>query len=288
MAALLIGYARCSTDQQDLTAQHDGLTALGVSPARIYVDHGLTGTTRHRPGLREAMAACREGDTLVVTKLDRLARSLPDARAIADELTARQVRLRLGASVYDPKRPGRPAAVQRVGHGRGVRVRPGPAAHPRRDEGSEGQGSAPRQAAQAQPPAGSASGRPAPGRGAQHRRTHRPVRCRSLHHLPRPATPPGSRPTARPQMPSREKHQCRTPTVQRPQHRRTVRRSFQKRTGESRRRASYSTTMSLPDTDTVPRPRGQTFVSILNVVPSPGIFAKICWGPRTICPFSTS
>ena len=63
---------------------------------------------------------------------------------------------------------------------------------------------------------------------------------------------------------------------------------FQKWTGESRRRASYSTTMSLPDTDTVPRPRGQTFVSILNVVPSPGIFAKICWGPRTICPFSTS
>ena len=56
MAALLIGYARCSTDQQDLTAQHDGLTALGVSPARIYVDHGLTGTTRDRPGLREAIA----------------------------------------------------------------------------------------------------------------------------------------------------------------------------------------------------------------------------------------
>jgi len=38
----------------------------------------------------------------VVTKLDRLARSLPDARAIADELTARQVRLNLGGSVYDP------------------------------------------------------------------------------------------------------------------------------------------------------------------------------------------
>src|ERR1700754_1885250 len=105
MAALLIGYARCSTDQQDLTAQHDGLTALGVSPARIYVDPGLTGTARDRPGLREAMAACREGDTPVVTKLDRLARSPPDARAIADELTARQVRLRLGASVYDPNDP---------------------------------------------------------------------------------------------------------------------------------------------------------------------------------------
>ena len=100
--ALLIGYARCSTDQQDLTAQRDGLRALGVSRARIYVDHGLTGTNRDRPGLREALAACREGDTLVVTKLDRLARSLPDARAIADELTARQVRLSLGGSVYDP------------------------------------------------------------------------------------------------------------------------------------------------------------------------------------------
>ena len=102
MAALLIGYARCSTDQQDLTAQRDGLLALGVDPARVYVDHGLTGTNRDRPGLREALAACRQGDTLVVTKLDRLARSLPDARAIADELTARQVRLNLGGSVYDP------------------------------------------------------------------------------------------------------------------------------------------------------------------------------------------
>ena len=75
--ALLIGYARCATDEQDLTAQRDGLLTLGVAPARVYVDHGLTGTNRDRPGLREALAACREGDTLVVTKLDRLARSLP-------------------------------------------------------------------------------------------------------------------------------------------------------------------------------------------------------------------
>jgi hypothetical protein len=85
MTALLIGYARVSTDAQDLTAQRDGLLALGVDSGRIYVDHGLTGTNRERPGLREALAACREGDTLVVTKLDRLARSLPDARAIAEE-----------------------------------------------------------------------------------------------------------------------------------------------------------------------------------------------------------
>jgi DNA invertase Pin-like site-specific DNA recombinase len=102
MSALLVGYARCSTEEQDLTAQRDGLAKLGVEPERVYVDHGLTGTTRERPGLREALAALRAGDTLVVTKLDRLARPLPDARAIADELTARQVSLNLGGSVYDP------------------------------------------------------------------------------------------------------------------------------------------------------------------------------------------
>jgi len=42
------------------------------------------------------MAACRDGDTLVVTKLDRLARSLPDAREIIDDLTRRQDKLSLG------------------------------------------------------------------------------------------------------------------------------------------------------------------------------------------------
>ncbi|MDN5915195.1 MAG: recombinase family protein [Pseudonocardia sp.] len=72
----MIGYARCSTDAQDLTAQRDALGALGIEPDRIYVDHGLTGTNRARPGLREALAACCAGDTLVVTKLDRLARSV--------------------------------------------------------------------------------------------------------------------------------------------------------------------------------------------------------------------
>lgn len=60
MAALLVGYARCSTDQQDLTAQRGGLTALGVADNRVYV-HGLTGTNRERPGLREARAGADVG-----------------------------------------------------------------------------------------------------------------------------------------------------------------------------------------------------------------------------------
>ena len=102
---MLVGYARCSTDDQDLTAQREALEALGVDAERIYVDHGLTGTTRDRPGLREALAACQSGDTLVVTKLDRLARSLPDARDIVDELTSRDVKLSLGGSMHDPSDP---------------------------------------------------------------------------------------------------------------------------------------------------------------------------------------
>jgi DNA invertase Pin-like site-specific DNA recombinase len=105
MSAITIGYARCSTDKQDLAAQRAALERLGVSPERIYTDHGLTGTNRAWPGLDQALAAVRAGDTLVVPKLDRLARSVPDARAIADELVARGVRLALGSSVYDPADP---------------------------------------------------------------------------------------------------------------------------------------------------------------------------------------
>ncbi|MEP4198285.1 MAG: recombinase family protein [Aliishimia sp.] len=102
MSATKIGYARCSTDGQDLTAQKQALDILGVTPDRIYTDHGLTGTNRARPGLDQAIAAVREGDTLVVPKLDR---SVPDARAIADQLENKGVKLALGTSVYDPTDP---------------------------------------------------------------------------------------------------------------------------------------------------------------------------------------
>ncbi|MBE7956362.1 recombinase family protein [Microbacterium oxydans] len=104
---MLVGYARVSTSGQDLAAQRDGLHSLGVDPENVHVDHGMTGTNRERPGLREALAAVRKGDVLVVTKLDRLARSLPDARDIADELTRKGVTLKLGGSVYDPTDPVR-------------------------------------------------------------------------------------------------------------------------------------------------------------------------------------
>ncbi|WP_268872688.1 recombinase family protein [Pseudomonas sp. BRG-100] len=88
MTTTLISYARCSTDRQDLTSQKEALIKLGVKADRIYTDHGFIGTKRERPGHDQALAAVRHGDTLVVLKLDRLARSVPDARAIGDELTA--------------------------------------------------------------------------------------------------------------------------------------------------------------------------------------------------------
>lgn len=105
MTGIAIGYARCSTDKQDLTVQREALLKLGVADDRIYTDHGLTGTNRLRPGLDQALAAVRSGDTLVVPKLDRLARSVPDARAIADELMKRGVKLQLGSTVHDPTDP---------------------------------------------------------------------------------------------------------------------------------------------------------------------------------------
>ena len=105
MTHILIGYARCSTDKQDLAVQKQELLKLGVSADRIYTDKGFTGTNRERPGLDQALAAVRSGDTLVVPKLDRLARSVPDARAIGDSLAARGVKLQLGTSVHDPSDP---------------------------------------------------------------------------------------------------------------------------------------------------------------------------------------
>ena len=135
MKNTLIGYARCSTDKQDLSAQGQALFNLGVSEDNIYTDHGLTGTSRARPGLDQAIAAVREGDTLVVPKLDRLARSVPDARAIAQQLEAKGVKLALGASVYDPTDPmgkmffkafpfiheAYPAALKKFQHSSGVK-----------------------------------------------------------------------------------------------------------------------------------------------------------------------
>ncbi len=71
---LKIGYARVSTDGQTLAPQTDQLEAAGCM--RIFSDHGASGAKTDRSGLNEALAHLSPGDILVVTKLDRLGRSL--------------------------------------------------------------------------------------------------------------------------------------------------------------------------------------------------------------------
>ncbi len=69
----------------------------------VRAERRLRASSRASP--REALVACRSGDTLVVTKLDRLARSLTDARNIVAELTEADVKLNIGESVHDPTDP---------------------------------------------------------------------------------------------------------------------------------------------------------------------------------------
>ncbi len=74
---MLIGYMRVSKidGSQTTDLQHDGLLAAGVSPTHLYEDYA-SGKIEDRPGLMNCLKALREGDTLVVWKLDRLGRDL--------------------------------------------------------------------------------------------------------------------------------------------------------------------------------------------------------------------
>lgn len=81
----LVGYARVSTSGQDLTTQVRALTRHGVPEDRVYAEH-VTGTRPNRPELDNCLRALRPGDRLVVTKLDRLARSLKDLLTIVDRV----------------------------------------------------------------------------------------------------------------------------------------------------------------------------------------------------------
>jgi DNA invertase Pin-like site-specific DNA recombinase len=72
---MLIGYARVSTNEQNLDLQQDALKKAGISAKNLYTDK-ITGTKSERLGLEAAVTHLREGDTLVVWRLDRLGRSL--------------------------------------------------------------------------------------------------------------------------------------------------------------------------------------------------------------------
>lgn len=100
-----VGYSRVSTNEQDVSSQRAFLVAAGVDEERIYTDVGFTGKNLQRAGLHQALAAVRDGDTLVVPKMDRLARNVEDTLHIVRDLTERGVIFQMGQTVYDPRDP---------------------------------------------------------------------------------------------------------------------------------------------------------------------------------------
>ena len=90
---MLIGYARVSTTEQNLDLQLDALRKAGCDDSHIFTDK-ITGTKQERPGLNEAVSHLRPGDTFVVWRLDRLARSLTHLIETVNHLASQQIAFR--------------------------------------------------------------------------------------------------------------------------------------------------------------------------------------------------
>ncbi len=91
----LIGYARVSTRAQDADRQIADLVSAGVRRDDLYIDEGVSGAHARRPQFNKSLEALHEGDTLIVTTLDRLGRSTSNMLTLADELRTQKVNLRV-------------------------------------------------------------------------------------------------------------------------------------------------------------------------------------------------
>ncbi|GAA3665394.1 recombinase family protein [Arthrobacter ginkgonis] len=91
----VIGYARVSTRAQDADRQIKDLLGAGVRRDDLHVDHGVSGARATRPAFDRALDALQEGDTLVITTLDRLGRSTVNLLGLAEQLRSRGVNLRV-------------------------------------------------------------------------------------------------------------------------------------------------------------------------------------------------
>ncbi|GHF22515.1 recombinase family protein [Pseudolysinimonas yzui] len=89
---MLIGYARVSTSEQNIDLQLDALQAAGCK--KIFQDIGISGSTSSRPGLDAALDHARDGDELVVWRLDRVGRSTKNVLGLVDDLSSREVGFR--------------------------------------------------------------------------------------------------------------------------------------------------------------------------------------------------
>lgn len=100
----LIGYGRVSTKDQNPDAQNDALREAGCVPAQIFIDHA-SGKLASRPALDACLAHTRAGDTLVITKLDRLGRSTKNLIELSQLLRERDVGLRVLHQGIDTSSP---------------------------------------------------------------------------------------------------------------------------------------------------------------------------------------
>lgn len=87
---MLVGYIRISTQDQTTSLQKDALLKYGIDERHIYEDT-ISGSSKSRPGLDKALKYLKEGDTLVVWKLDRLGRSLNHLISIITELKSKGI-----------------------------------------------------------------------------------------------------------------------------------------------------------------------------------------------------
>lgn len=103
---MLIGYCRVSTARQEesLSTQREQLLAIGCDPVHVYEDV-ISGTKWQRPGLDAALAYMRADDTLVVTRLDRLGRSLVEVVTTIADLAERDINVRVLEPALDTGRP---------------------------------------------------------------------------------------------------------------------------------------------------------------------------------------
>lgn len=107
----LVSYIRVSSVGQSLEVQRDKMLALGVHPDHIF-EEKRSGVDSNRPALREALRFARKGDTFVITKIDRLARSATDLLTIVKELQGKGVELRVLDQSIDTSTPAGRAMLQ--------------------------------------------------------------------------------------------------------------------------------------------------------------------------------
>ena len=104
MGSRIYGYARVSTNRQDAALQRDALEKAGCDD--IFIDEGVSGAKAHRPELDRMVGMLREGDTVVVWKLDRLGRSLQNLVELVNKFDGMGVQFRSLTEAIDTTTPG--------------------------------------------------------------------------------------------------------------------------------------------------------------------------------------